>query len=210
MSDGFNTASLGELVTVETSEKVELAKQSATYSQILQELKTLQIADDDDYEYAGEFLKSVKRLYNDVEARRKKVTDPLNAALKEFRSWYKPTLDLLEEGERLLKKKIGDYALRKEQEREEQMRQIAAASAQGDFDSAHTLSQNISDSASHAGISVQRKWDYRVVDMSQVPRAFLCLDHSAMKIHIKSAGKDKPAGIPGIEFFETSGVIART
>lgn len=210
MSDGFSTASLGELVQVETSEKVDLARQSATYSQILQELKSLQISDDDDYEYAGEFLKSVKRLYNEVEARRKKVTDPLNAALKEFRGWYKPTLDILEEGERLLKKKLGDYALKKEQEREEQMRQIAAASRQGDFDSAHAISQNLSESASHAGISVQRKWDYKVTDFAQVPREFLCIDHSALKIHIRNAGKDKPQSVPGVEFFETTGVIART
>jgi hypothetical protein len=90
------------------------------------------------------------------------------------------------------------------------MRQIAAAAATGDFDAAHVVSQSLVEAPTAQGVSVQRKWDYRVVDLNQVPRDYLCLDHSAVKIHIKTAGKDKPQNIPGLEFFEVAGVIART
>jgi hypothetical protein len=207
---GSTAESLAQLVQVETEEKKELAKSAASYEQIIEELRGFEIEDDDDFQFASDTLKHIKTFYKEIEAKRKKVTDPLNQALKEFRSWYKPSLDLLSEGERILKKSIGDYSLKKEREREEQMRKIAEASQKGDFDGAHIAAQNIVETPAARGISSTRAWDYKVLDLSEVPREWLTLDHSKVKIHIKNAGKNKPEAVPGIEFYEKAGVTVRT
>ena len=207
---GSTAQALTSLVHIETEEKKELAKRAASYEDILDELKDFEIKDDDDFEFASDTLKHIKTFYKEIEKKRKAVTDPLNKALTEFRSWYKPSLDLLKEGENILKGRIGEYTLKKDKEREEQMRQIAAASQKGDFDAAHTAAQNIVETPTARGVSSTRLWDYQVTDLSKVPREWLTLDHSKVKIHIREAGKDKPADIEGIEFFEKVRTSVRT
>lgn len=209
-NEGSTAQALTQLVHIETEEKKELAKKAASYEEIIDELKDFKIADEDDFAFASDTLKHIKVFYKEIEKKRKAVTDPLNAALKEFRSWYKPSLDLLSEGERLLKASIGEYTLRKEREREAQMRQIAAASQQGDFDAAHEAAQNIVETPAARGISSTRHWEYRVKDLSLVPREWLTLDHSKVKIHIREAGTDRPAEVPGIEFYEQMRTSVRT
>lgn len=200
------TKALGELVKVEIDEKKELAVRRTSYEQIVEELRGIQVEDEEDYVFASEVLKQVKTYYKEIEVRRKKVTEPLNAALKEFQSWYRPAQKVLEEGEALLKQKLGDYRVRKEAEKEAQMRAIAEASAKGDFDAAHAAAQDLVITTEVSGVSFTPKWEYQLVDFDEVPREFLCLDHSALRLHIKNANADDPKPIPGIKFVKAGGV----
>lgn len=204
------TASLGDMVKVETEEKVELAKRKAGFDEIVEEIENLEIQDDEDYEFASDTLRAVKALSKEIEARRKKVTGPIHQALEEFRSWYRPPLQVLAKAEKQLKEKIGSYALKKEQEREAQMRAVAAASQKGDFDAAHAASRSLAEVPQVKGISFRREWRYEITDFEKVPREFLTLDHSAIRLHIKNAGKDAPEAIPGLAFEEKAGVTARS
>ena len=92
------------------------------------------------------------------------------------------------------------------------MKEIAEASQKGDFDAAHRASSALVEAPTAKGITVREDWDYSVVDFDKVPREFLCVDHSAMQIHIKKAkqsGND-PEVIPGIKFEKKTSTIART
>jgi hypothetical protein len=202
--------SLGDLAKVETDEKRELAMKRSSYEKIVEELRAFVIEDDDDYEYASKLLRTIKATSKEIEERRKRVTGPLYEALRNFQSWYKPALDVLENGERDLKKKIADYYLLKEAQREEQMRLVAAAAREGNFEKAHEAAQGFVETPTAKGISIQRKWEYEVEDITKVPREFLTLDHSAVKIYIKNAGEDDPKPIPGLKFTKSGGVTAKT
>lgn len=198
------------VVSVKTSEKVEIATKKAYYDLLTEEIKKLVIEDDEDFEYVSGVLLEVKRYDKEIEARKKLVTDPLNAALRELRTWFQPIQKVLSNNEAILKKKIGDYKLLKEKQQEEQMRKIAEASKAGDFEGAYMVSQNLVELPVAKGISTTRKWDYKVTDLSLVPREYLTLDHDVVKKHIKEAGKDQPADIPGVVFEEVVGVTGRT
>lgn len=197
-------------VVAPEKEKQELATKKVEYVAILSEFRKLAIEDDEDFKDASKYLREVKSIAKDIDKRRKKITDPLNTALKEFRSWYKPVLDTLEVCEKVLKEKIGAYSLKKEQAREEAMRQIAAASQVGDFAAAHEASQSLEDMPTADGISVSPKWTWTVEDFEQIPREFLCLDQSAIKLHVKACSPNNPTAIPGLKFIPDTSVIART
>ncbi len=204
--ESSTTKALGELAKVEVDEKRDLAVKRTFYGSIVEELRDFEIENDEDYAFGGEVLKQIKGYYKEIEVRRKKVTDPLNAALKEFQSWYRPAQKVLEDGEEVLKKKLGDYVIRKEAEKEEQHRAIAAASAKGDFEAAHAAASDLVSVVTVKGVTVTHKWEYQLVDFDEVPREFLCLDHSAIKLYIKNAGVDDPKPIPGMKFVKVGGV----
>lgn len=200
---------LGALKSGET-EREELELQEKEARDVLEGFRSFEILSDEDYQFVGETLREVKGVYKQIEERRKKVTAPLNEALKEFRAWYQPALAVLENTEALLKRKLADYDTAQRERARLAMEAAAEASRQGDFDAAHAASQGIVSAPQAKGITVTRRWDYRLVDLSLVPREFLCLDHSAVKIYLKAAGKDTPTQIPGLEFFETESVTARS
>ena len=72
------------------------------------EIKSFEIIVQDDYDFANELLGTAKSEKKRLETKRKKATDPLNASLKEIRSWYKAAVDFYAEAERILKAKIAD------------------------------------------------------------------------------------------------------
>jgi hypothetical protein len=197
-----------ETVDEPTERQIVVAKQEEAI-EILEGFQDFEIEDDDDYEVVAEGVKEVKRIAKDIDARRKKVTAPLNAALAEFRSWYKPALDLLERTEMVLKGKLGVYERLQEARSREAMEAAAAAAREGDFDGAHEASKGIVSAPSVKGVTIVRYWDYEIEDISKVPRRYLCLDHSAVKIYIKAAGKEEPAPIPGLRFVSKDRGIVR-
>jgi predicted DNA-binding protein len=196
-------------LSVEQGEQQEMLVRAQQYQQELVALQEFQIEDAEDFSTASEILREVKSIAKEVESRRRKVTDPLNAAIKEFGKWYKPALDTLLTMEGVLKSKISEYTERQRVANEAAMRAAAAAARAGNFEAAHEASKGIVEEARAQGITTREVWQYEIEDLSQVPREYLALDHSAVKIYLKQAGAE-PKPIPGLRFFKQVNVIART
>lgn len=185
----------------------EKAKEAEEY---LAGFEDFYIENEGDLEVAVECLKEVKTNFKQIKSEQELATKPMNAALKQVRSWFKPALDVLTRTEVLLKMKVSNYHLLVEERSRKAMEEAATASAEGNFDAAHDAAKNIVAAPQSKGVSVSRYYDYEIEDMSKVPRRYLAVDHSAVKIHIKKAGKSQPEDIPGIKFVEKSRTAVRT
>lgn len=209
MSEEVAEAEKVEIV-LDQGQREDVEERTKEAEEYLAGFEDFQIEDDDDLEVAVECLKEVKTNYKKIKAEQELATKPMNSALRQVRSWFKPALVVLESTERLLKGKVAAYHLRLEEQSRRAMEEAAAASAAGDFDGAHEASKGIVAAPQSKGVSITRHWDYVVEDPDQVPRQFLTVDHSAVKIHIKGAGKEMPDPIPGIRFEEKTRTAVRT
>lgn len=199
-----------QIAVVDEDEKKVIDTKKEEAAEILREFKDFQIDTDEDYEVVAEGLKEVKRIIKEIESRRKLVTDPLNKALAEFRSWYKPALDILVPTEDFLKKKLLKYTAEKEEKSQQAMLLVAAAAKDGNFDAAHEASKQISAAPAVVGISQSYYWDYEVVSHLEVPRAFLAVNDTAVREYIKQAGPGGPQEVPGLQFIRKTRMAART
>lgn len=203
-------AEIVSVIDQEPTERQIVSQKEEQAKEILNGFKDFEIEDDEDYEVVAEGVKEIKKIAKEIDARRKKVTEPLNAALNEFRSWYKPAMTILENTEQFLKGKLAQYGRMKEQQSVLAMEAAASAARAGDFDGAHEASKGIVSAPTAKGVTLTRYWDYEIEDLDKVPRRYLCLDHSAVKIHIKNAQKEEPSPIPGLRFTSKDRTIVRT
>lgn len=205
---------MGKAEVVEAFEKQPTEQQIIEEKQeeaaeIIEAFKNFEIEDDDDYEVVGEGLKEIKKISKDLETRRKTITQPINVALREFNSWFKPAQEVLQNTERVLKKRLAEYVRKREEQSRLAMEAAAQAGQKGDFDAAHEAAKGIVERPELKGITHTRWYDYEIEDLDQVPRRFLSLDHSAVKIYIKNSGKEEPAPVPGLRFVAKDRTIAR-
>jgi hypothetical protein len=199
-----------KLEVVKAQDSVDKAREQG--EDYLAAFEDFEIETPEDYEVASDCLKDVKKVAKQIKAEKELATKPMNTALRQVRSWFAPAEKALADTEKLLKTKIADWTLLQEQRNREAMQKAAAASQAGNFDEAHEAAKQITDRPKAKGITVsQPGWDYILEDLSKVPREFLALDHSAVKIHLKNAGAEKPTPIPGVKFVpSTPTVIVRT
>ena len=80
--------------------------------EVSDELKLLaswEIGGEEDLEFASDMVQDVKRRRSLLERKRRAIVDPMNRALREVNSLFRPPLRALEQAERVLKKKIAGY-----------------------------------------------------------------------------------------------------
>lgn len=195
-------------VVFDEGKRADVAERTKEAEEYLAGFEDFTIENEADLEVAVDCLKDVKKTYKEIKAEQELVTKPMNAALVKVRSWFKPALEVLERTERLLKGKVAGYHEMVAEESRKAMEAAAKASQEGNFDAAHEAAKGIVSAPRTHGVSVgARQWDYELVDLSLVPREFLTLDHSAVKIHIKRSGGDEPAEIPGLVFVAKAGTV---
>jgi hypothetical protein len=154
---------------------------------------------------AGEVVREVARRHDAIDAKRKSWVEPLKRVAKDIDATFKPLLDALKEAEKLLKDKIGSYALAQAAAR---TKAIAAAGA---------LSQSDPEAASAAiaeavaleapkldGVGATIEWDGEVIDAALIPREYLIPDVAALRAMTKAAARDPK--IPGWRAFQRATV----
>lgn len=176
---------------------------------IILSFEDFEIEDDEDYSIAAEGLREIKRISKDLEERRKKITQPINVALREFNSWFKPDQDILKKAEAYFKRRLEEYDTLKAEQSRVAMLAAAEASRAGDFDTAHEAAKGIVERPTAQGISHGEYYDYEIEDFAKVPRQYLLVDHDEVKKHIKEAGKNEPTPVPGLRFVLKKRTIAR-
>lgn len=146
------------------------------------ELATIQIIDQESFEWCASTCKEVKAQYKVLDEREKLITKPIHQAHKEVIELFRPAKDALLAVERLLKQKAADYLMLVQAQRTEAM--LASAPIPAPVDAVQGFSQR----------EVQ-KWE--VFDAEKVPRQFCSPDMSK----IQAAVDTGDVSIPGIRFY---------
>lgn len=196
------------------SEKA-LSTHKALATRTENEATKLVIADDPSYDKAVEKLAQVKTYIKDIEKQRKKITDPLNTAMKETNALFKPTREKLEKTRDLLAGGILDY--RREQERIEAEKQAEleakVESGEMDFDDALDATMDApqlekTQTTKWGNTTVRTIRDIEVVDLTQIPKEYFELNISRLRADVlgnKSAGIEGKE-IPGVKIIERESV----
>ncbi len=191
--------------------KGELAPKAERNAQALAMVEAMPVATEEDHAFAGEVLLMVKAQWKELEEKRTAVTGPINEALKELNSWFKPVQAPLKEAERILKEKISAFIIARKAANEAAMLAAAQAAQAGDGKAALVHVGAIQEAPKVAGISVKEVWDFEVVNLDEVPREYLMVDERKVREAIWYADTEKraPLLIPGLRFVLRGQVTAR-
>jgi hypothetical protein len=191
------------------------------------------ITDESGCSFAIETVKKIKAKATFLEAQRKGITAPLDAAKKAIMDLYRGPAEQLERAERVIKhallcfqqeaerkrleaQRIAEERARKE---EEERRRELAEQAEADLDAGRTIAamekveranevfvmaEVIPALPKVSGLQTRGKWKHRVVDASLVPREFMIPDDKTLA-GLATSRKDK-AQVPGVEFYEDKSV----
>lgn len=174
---------------------------------------TNKITDDDEYTSALDLLKHIKQMANELEDARTSITKPVNENLREINAQFTEPSSRLQLIERRLKTLTATYVNEK---RAEQQRMVAEAAAELARSQASGAGQSTPEAAEKyvatvqqaatssapavAGVSFTEKWDWSVVDLSLVPREYLCVDTTKVNAAVKGGARQ----IPGLNIFSTT------
>lgn len=199
-------------LTLPVHVRTEIAPEAAQMAAALQVVNAHAIHDQSSFAYASDLLKLAKERWKFYEDRRTAVTGPLNAALREVNSWFKPVQEPYKQIEMILKSKIAQYTLAEKARAEQAMQQAAVAIQAGNAAAAAQHVAAMGPAPVAQGISVKEYWDFEVVDENAVPREFLSVDPRKIQAAIWYADTPHtpPRPIPGVRFFKSGSVTART
>jgi hypothetical protein len=192
---------VGDAWAVQQAKEAVFPVSVLTSEQSVARMRELPVTNDLEEAFAAQLLREVKDHWAEVEAKRKKITVPMNEALRETNKTFRPALDALKEEEDILKGKIAGYVQVKEQANTAALQAASVASTPAAAQQALSL---VAPVAPPAGVSVRYVWKFAVEDESLVPREFCSPD--AKKI---GAVDPTQTSIPGVRFFQESVVSSR-
>ncbi|MCJ7669553.1 MAG: hypothetical protein MUO61_03430 [Dehalococcoidia bacterium] len=192
------------------------------------------IASNDDYVKAGEILKTVKGRYQEIEAKRKEMTLPLDEAKRKIMDFFRQPLEHLSNAERQIKSAILVFGQEQERIRREQEQQlqvlaraeqerldklamegITQAQEEGNLGKVEEILATVvqiaipvvqSEKPKVQGIKTVTHWRYKVIDETLIPREYLIPNEKLLaNIAITTKGTIK---IPGVEFYTESTVAS--
>lgn len=201
---------IAALTKIEPTQQEFISNHTKQAKEFLQRLGSeIVVADDKDFLLLSDTLGFIKKCLKQIEENRKKVTQPLNQALKEFRKWYKPPETAYKALEVLIKRALVSYELERAEQKRQVVEQIAAAAEADDYDAAHEASLQLRPDLKSEGLTISQYYTYEVRDLAQVPEQFKTIDHNAVIEYIREAKPNKPADVPGLEFVLTGTAIKR-
>ena len=194
------------------------------------------IASNDNYVQAGEILKTVKGRYQEIEAKRKEMTSPLDEAKRRIMDFFRQPLEQLSNAERQIKSAMLTFMQEQERIRREQEERLQAlarvererldkltsekvsqALEEGNFEKAGEILDTVAEVAVPTvqlekpkvqGIKMVTRWKYRIIDESLIPREYLIPNEKLLaSMAIAAKGATK---IAGVEFYSESTVSSAT
>ena len=170
---------------IELSKKMEkeidsILEETVDLEEILEDLT---IEDQDDFDSVVELISEYKEKKTFLENERLSVVDPLNKVTRKVNSWFKPTIKKLEKCTALLREKIIDYENEKNRKRLEAVKKGKKKP--------RILRTN--------QVKYRTTWDYKIDNFDDIPKEYLSLDHSKVRIELREQQGDLE--IPGLEIY---------
>jgi hypothetical protein len=171
---------------------------------------TLVIADDAGYEKASDQLVMVKGYIRDITKQKKKITDPINEALKETRALFKPIEVKLEAAKTNLTTGMLDYRAKQQAEADAKAAELEAKVDAGEMELDDALAEMPSATiekttyGKKGAVTVRTIKDVRVIDASLIPAQYLVIDMVAVRRDAlgNAAAGIAPVAIPGVELYD--------
>lgn len=168
----------------------------------MKQLADYPMSDPEALVYVNSALRWVKTQSKDLRAQLKEITEPQRKAEKAARDLFRPALEMLEQLERICKRKIGDYELARIHERQQAMQALVASPA----DVQLSLMNTICESTELTGTSVRTVWSAEIVDANQVPAEYCSPDARKINAAVAAGVRD----IPGVLISQKTQVSTRT
>ena len=190
-------------------EQQAIIKQAEDFSS---QLAAVKINNQQQYTTAGEYLKSVKSVYKQVEDLRKSITSPMDLAKARVMDFFRKPLDALTNAEAAIKRCMLTYQQEQEKIRQEQERKLAAeaekkrqealakaeaARAEGKEAKAEKYEEKAaqvvapvlaSNVEKVAGITTKKAWKFEITDENLIPRQYLTPDLVKIGKQVRAVG----------------------
>lgn len=162
----------------------------------MEALLTFRVDSPEEAQIAADLSRKVREAARAITSERDKALDPLDAAARTIRGWFDPTIKRCNSLIAHLKSEISTY---QEAQRERQQAALKAiAETKG---SREEIVAAVSiPTAPPAGVQERKQWTWELVDISQVPREFLCVDEKRVNAELRAI-KDGLT-IPGLRIFQ--------
>ena len=85
----------------------------------------IEISSQDQYSQMGEYLRTIKRTYKEIDEERKEKVKPVDEQRKKIQDFYNPYLEKLTKTEGFIKKAMLTYSMEQERIRQEEQRKLA-------------------------------------------------------------------------------------
>jgi hypothetical protein len=189
--------------------QASLIQEAADAKEALAMIEEFEITEQSDYDFANEALGDAKSAWKALERRKKTATKPINAALKEIRSWFKPAQDFYGHAERILKNKLVEAHRKAAEVQDAALRAAQAAHAEANPAAVReALVQSQAAEIQQAdNVSIVKSWAFEITDAAALPRKYLMPDVTKIGGVVKTLGD--VANIPGIKIYQKDTVVRR-
>ena len=187
------------MINLADAQRSEIVAHAEQARDALKLIADLSVSNSSERDFAADLLLDVKRELWEIESRRRRITDPLNSALREVNDLFRPARDALDRCERVLKEKIAGFLQIQARINAEA---VAAAAAAADGEEASRELARVEAPAMPTGMSVRKVWKFEIVDEDLVPREFCSPDP-------RKIGASNTREISGVRFFQEDIVAAR-
>lgn len=187
----------------------DMQTQKSVAEGTLEQIQTLPVENQEDYDFAAELLVDVRKNRTLLENERGKATRGLLDTLNVIRGWFKPAVDYWDACEVALKAKMSTYVQSRRQQQQAALQAAGEASMRGEAEAAHRGLQAAREAAVHKapGARIQTVLMFEVEDFTLVPREFLCVNNAAIEAYVREHGK--ASKIPGVKIWEDTKIVAQ-
>lgn len=174
-----------------------------------QQVQTVQIGDDDQYQWAATTLRQIKGRLAALEEQRTSLTGPLNKVVKQINAMFKESSEVWDQAALFLSKAMETYYTMRLQAQAQARQGMAQAVHHGQPQAYAQLVHTalVAEPPVADGISTQERWLYEVVDENALPREFLMRDDRKIGEYVRTMKAQ--AQIPGVRVWPEVKVIAR-
>lgn len=190
--------------------KTEVAVIQSQLSPLIQKSKELSIDGKLELDFAVELLSELNRWSDNVKSDKERMTIPLNEALKEIRSKYKPVEEMLEQSIGSVRLKMSQYQAKVIQARKDAEDKLLARVGEGKgsikletaikkLDETEAVNKTVgSDSGSVTFIEVEK---FEVLDVTLLPPQYILANEPEIRQAMKRGER-----LPGVRYYKEQSV----
>lgn len=170
-------------ITLAPKTKKKIKRLLNESNEIQEYIYNFKIKDQEDFDLAVALIEELKSKQKYLETEKNSINKPLNEIRAKVSSWFNPSIQAISICITSLRDKLIEYESYIEQ------KQLLEAKTK----------KRVTKKAQSNKVSYRENWTYRITDFDNIPRDYLSLDHSKVKIELRE--KKEKLKIPGIKFF---------
>jgi hypothetical protein len=165
----------------------------------------------EDQALLNDVLVQVRDRTKALDRKQDEILDPLKASIKAVKALFAPPLDAFAALEKAIRDKVSARALALKAENEKARALAIQAAQAGDQAATQAALATVRHAATDLGnLAVTYGWEGAIEDFDQIPREWLTLDVSRVKIYCRDHAKSEAIPpVPGLKFTRTASTRAK-